>query len=338
MKNIKFASKKISLTLLAAVFLFSFNIWTPMVRADTADIGTYDNPSSADTGTYPSTTDIGTYSYPSAADIGTYSYPSSADVGTYDYPTTADIGTYNNPSSADIGTYNYPASADIGTYSYPSTVYIGTYNYPITNNVSGYGYVPYYGAPSDSYSDANPAHYNFPSPVIPATNPAASTDIGHYNFSFTPASYGYAYQAPDIGKYNFTVPQTPVAYAATAAPNPANYPNFTVPYQTAYAASYYAPNYETASVPVAQAATEAPAKSISTPVANAATGPEDLWLWVFPGGLILAAAIYLLLFKARFGHGIALADAYNGAILERKIGKIKKSEAKADTETNENQS
>ncbi|MBU2082400.1 hypothetical protein KKH14_03200 [Patescibacteria group bacterium] len=65
-------------------------------------------------------------------------------------------------------------------------------------------------------------------------------------------------------------------------------------------------------------------------IANIPTGPENALPLILAGGLILSVIIYLIVFKIRFGKKLTLTAAYNSAVLERRLKKIRERELNPD--------
>ncbi|MDP3004168.1 MAG: hypothetical protein Q8N43_01530, partial [Candidatus Azambacteria bacterium] len=107
------------------------------------------------------------------------------------------------------------------------------------------------------------------------------------------------YPPTSYGSYN---------YPSISYPGGYNYLSFGgYPSTTAYAATVYQP-------------------------ANIPTGPEGTLPWILFGGLMLSTVIYLALFKIRFREQLALTGVGYGALLERKLKKIRNEELKPDTD------
>ena len=216
----------------------------------------------------------------------------------YDYPSAFDAGSYSYPSIGDAGAYDYPSAFDSGSYSYPSISYPGTYDYPVAT----YGDYTYpsltypgtYDYPVATYGD-----YTYPSLTYPGTN------------TYTPTTYG-----------TYSYPQ--ISYPGTSTYPPTSYGNYTYP-SLSYPGGY---NYLSFG---GYPSTTAYAATVNQP-ANIPTGPEGALPWILFGGLMLSTVIYLALFKIRFREQLALTGVDYGALLERKLKKIRSEELKSDTD------
>ena len=195
--------------------------------------------------------------------------------------------------------YDYPSAFDAGSYSYPSIGDAGAYDYPSAFDAGSYSYPSISYPGTYDYPVATYGDYTYPSLTYPGTN------------TYTPTTYG-----------TYSYPQ--ISYPGTSTYPPTSYGNYTYP-SLSYPGGYNYLSFGGYPSTTAYAATV-------NQSANIPTGPEGALPWILFGGLMLSTVIYLALFKIRFREQLALTGVDYGALLERKLKKIRSEELKSDTD------